>query len=251
MHLRLLLPALLTLALAVAAPAKEKRRLVLCNDGGTLGAPDMEAPIGIEGLARETIDPLKGTMVDTLYWQIGADPWMGTDTHRLSDWYLHRTQVGAIWGSDRDQFKTAGEWRIAENARRIMDGGTDPVAVVIDHGHKAGLDVFVSFRINDGHDSRLKDGINDANMAPTRRNHPDWLLHGEGFAKFEYNFALPEVRAYTLALLKEAIANYDLDGFDLDFVRYPWWRRAAPRMDGGAGVQTLVCGMAEGFSRRW
>ena len=48
---------------------KEKRRLVLCNDGGTLGAPDMEAPIGIEGLIRETIDPLRDTMVDTLYWQ--------------------------------------------------------------------------------------------------------------------------------------------------------------------------------------
>jgi hypothetical protein len=66
-------------------PAKAKRRLVLCNDGGSLGAPDMEAPIGIEGLVHEAIDPLRDTMVDTLYWQIGVDPWLGTDTHRLSD----------------------------------------------------------------------------------------------------------------------------------------------------------------------
>jgi len=202
-------------------PHKEKRRLVLCNDGGTLGAPDMEAPIGIEGLVRETIDPLRDTMVDTLYWQIGVDPWLGTDSHRLSDWYSHQTKVGAIWGSDRDKFKTAFEWRISENAQRIMEHGTDPVAVVIEHGHKAGLDVFISFRINDGHDSRLKDGINDANMVPMRHDHPDWLLNGEGFAKFEYNFAIPEVRAYTLALVREAIANYDLDGFDLDFCRQP------------------------------
>jgi len=202
-------------------PHKEKRRLVLCNDGGSLGAPDMETPIGIEGLVREAIDPLRDTMVDTLYWQIGVDPWLGTDTHRLSDWYSHQTKVGAIWGSDRDKFKTAGEWRIAENARQITQSGTDPVAVVIEHGHKAGLDVFVSFRFNDGHDSRLKDGLNDANMVPTRRNHPDWLLGGEGFARFGYNFAVPEVRAYTLALVKEAIANYDLDGFDLDFDRQP------------------------------
>jgi len=204
-----------------AKPAKEKRRLVLCNDGGSLGAPDLEAPIGIEGLVREAIDPLRDTMVDTLYWQIGVDPWMGTDTHRLSDWYLHRTKVGTLWGSDRDKFKTASEWRIYENAHQMMEQGTDPVAVVIEHGHKAGLDVFVSFRINDGHDSRLKDGSKDTNLVPMRRDHPEWLISEDGFAKFEYNFAVPEVRAYTLALLTEAIANYDLDGFDLDFCRQP------------------------------
>ena len=206
---------------SITPPHKEKRRVVLCNDGGTLGAPDMEAPIGIEGLIHETIDPLRDTMVDTLYWQIGVDPWLGTDTHRLSDWYSHQTKVGAIWGSDRDKFKTAGEWRIAENARQIVQSGTDPAAVVIDSGHKAGLDVFLSLRFNDGHDSRLKDGIDDVNMVPTRKNHPDWLLGGEGFSKFGYNFAVPEVRAYTLALIKEAIANYNLDGFDLDFDRQP------------------------------
>src|SRR6266446_6637955 len=76
--------------------AKPKRRLVLCNDGGTLAAPDMEAPIGVEGLVRETIDTLRDTMVDTLYWQIGTDPYLGTQTHRLSDWYSHNTKVGAI-----------------------------------------------------------------------------------------------------------------------------------------------------------
>src|SRR5471030_2526193 len=135
-------------------PQKEKRRLVLCNDGGSLGAPDMEAPIGIEGLVRETIDTLRDTMVDTLYWQIGVDPWLGTETHRLSDWYSHRTKVGVVWGSDRDQFKTAGEWRIAENARQLVQHGTDSAAVVIEYGHRARLDVFLSLRFNDGHDSR-------------------------------------------------------------------------------------------------
>lgn len=221
--MRLLLSLLLCFSLTptYAAEGKPKRRLVLCDDGGSLGAPDMEAPIGIEGLVREAIDPLRDTMVDTLYWQIGVDPWMGTDTHRLSDWYLHRTKVGTLWGSDRDKFKTASEWRIYENAHQMMEQGTDPVAVVIDQGHKAGLDVFVSFRINDGHDSRLKDGDKDTNLVPMRRDHPEWLLHGEGFAKFEYNFAVPEVRAYTLGLIEEAIGQYDLDGFDIDFCRQP------------------------------
>ncbi len=210
-----------------------KRRLVLCNDGGTLGAPDLEAPIGVEGLVRETIDPLRDTMVDTLYWQIGVDPYWGTATHRLSDWYAHRTKVGTVWGSDRDKFKTAGEWRIYENMRQLMEQGTDPPSVVIEHGHKAGIDVFLSLRFNDGHDSRLADGLNDVNIAPLKRRHPEWLLDplkhndpesvrvGRSFDKFGYDFAVPEVRQYQLALIREAIANYDLDGFDLDFCRQP------------------------------
>ena len=198
-----------------------KRRLVLCNDGGTLGAPDMEAPIGVEGLVRETIDPLRDTMVDTLYWQIGTDPYWGTATHRLSDWYSHRTKVGAVWGSDRDKFKTAGEWRIFRNAQQLMDEGIDPAAVIIEHGHRAGLDVFLSLRCNDGHDSRLPDGLKDVNLAPLKRQHPEWLLAGRDFAKFAYNYAVPEVRNYHLGLIDEAISNYDLDGFDLDLCRQP------------------------------
>jgi hypothetical protein len=181
----------------------------------------MEAPIGIEGLVRETIAPLRDTMVDTLYWQLGADPYWGTVTHRLSDWYSHNTKVGARWGTDRSTFKTAGEWRIFHNAQQLIDQGTDSAAVVIEHGHRAGLDVFLSLRVNDGHDSRLPDGAQDVNLAPLRRQHPEWLLGGKGFTRFGYNFAVPEVRQYTTALIQEAIANYDLDGFDLDFCRQP------------------------------
>jgi BNR repeat-like domain/Glycosyl hydrolase-like 10 len=215
-------------------PVKEKRRLVLCNDGGTLGAPDMEAPIGVEGLVHETIDPLRDTMVDTLYWQLGADPYWGTQTHRLSDWYLHNTKIGAIWGSDRDKFKTAGEWRLSENAHQMMKQGIDPAAVVIEQGHKAGLDIFLSLRVNDGHDSRLPDGAQDINLAPLRRQHPEWLINGAGYNKFIYNFAVPAVREYTVALIEEAIANYDLDGFDIDFCRQPTLFK--PRESGKAVV---------------
>ena len=103
----------------------------------------------------------------------------------------------------------------------MTEGGADPPAVIIDYGHRAGLDVFLSMRVNDVHDYRIEGGPNDPLMSPMKRAHPDWLLGGGGRARTAYNFALPQVRDYKLALASEAIDNYDLDGLDWDFCRHP------------------------------
>lgn len=191
--------------------------------GTTLQAADSEAPVGIDGFVRRTIGQLRGTMVDTVYWQMNTDPYWGTLTSHLTDWFSHDTKIGPRWGEGRKTFKTAGEWRIYENARDMMERGTDPPAVVIEHGHQAGLDVFLAFRFNDGHDHRLPGGLDDPNMSPMKREHPDWLLGPSvgDYSRFAYNFAHPEVRRYRMAVVAETIAKYDLDGLDFDFCRWP------------------------------
>jgi hypothetical protein len=84
-----------------------------------------------------------------------------------------------------------------------------------------------------------------------KRDHPDWLLGPDApqravdrpyagdqrRAKTAYDFAVPEVRDYKLALAREAIANYDLDGLDWDFCRYPRLFRDG---DEQAGAQLLT-----------
>ena len=71
----------------------EGQRLILANDGGTLLGATMEAPIGADGLAQLTIGPLVGTQIDTLYWQLGTDPFMSTPSNRHSDFYSHLTST--------------------------------------------------------------------------------------------------------------------------------------------------------------
>ncbi|MCY3777873.1 MAG: hypothetical protein OXH11_18005 [Candidatus Aminicenantes bacterium] len=204
------------------AGSGEKYRFILSNDGGSVAGPVLEAPIGVEGLVKLAIEPLRDTQINTLFWQLGTDPYMGTPSHRLSDWYSHPTDVGSIWGVENPSFHSAGLWRIRENAKRLMEAGTDPVAVVVEHGRRAGLEVFVCMRVNDIHDSRLEGGVEDPLMSPVKRRHPDWLLGEEGARRTAYNFALPQVREYKLALAREAIGNYDLDGLDWDFCRHPF-----------------------------
>jgi hypothetical protein len=61
-----------------------------------------------------------------------------------------------------------------------MNYATDPVAVVIEYGHRAGLEVFLSMRVNDTHDSRLPGRLENPLMSPVKRQNPDWLLKGSG-----------------------------------------------------------------------
>ena len=212
-----------------ASPAERPHRLILCNDGGTLQGLTTEAPIGAEGLADATIGPLIDTQVDTLYWQLGTDPGVATPSHRLSDVYSHATSIGPRFGADGAPFDSAGSWRMYENTSSLLAQGTDPAAVVIEHGHRAGLEVFLSFRMNDIHDGSLS-GPEHPLFSPRKRNHPDWLLGPvsqpaagriAGISRFAYDFGVEAVRGYKLALASEAIENYDLDGLDLDFCRFP------------------------------
>ena len=208
----------------------DEYRLILCDDGGSLLGQAVESPIGADGLARLAIGPLMGTMVDTLYWQLGTDLGMSAPTNRYSDVYSHRTEVAPRFGADRTTFESSGDWRIYENTRQLIEEGTDPPTVVIDHGHRAGLKVFLSMRVNDIHDGQLV-GDAPALLSPAKKEHKEWLLGAvedattphryRGLSRFAYNFALPDVRDYKLAMANETIANYDLDGLDWDFCRFP------------------------------
>ena len=122
---------------------RRPHRLILCNDGNAIAGPTREAPLGERGLVELAIDPLRDTLVDTLYWQLGTDPYFGTPTHRLTDHYSHDTAVGPRWGDGTERFGTASQWRVYENTRALIEAGTDPPAVLIKHGHRAGLQVFL------------------------------------------------------------------------------------------------------------
>ena len=215
----------------------KRRRIVLNNDGGTLAGPQMEAPIGVDGLIKSTIGPLVGTHIDTLYWALGTDVGGGgIPTCRFSNVYSHDTKVGQRWGVDQEQFESASNWRIYENTRRLIEEGHDPPKVLIEAGREAGKEVFLSFRVNDCHDGLMPGGggprDSEADLpSPPRlnrmkREHPEWLLGPmEGIAfqmhRFAFDFSVPEVRAFKLRLIREACDQYDPDGLDLDFVRHP------------------------------
>ncbi|MBI1369623.1 MAG: family 10 glycosylhydrolase [Planctomycetes bacterium] len=240
----------LLMATACVAPAEDSakrtraaagaHRLVLCNDGGTLAAPDMEGPIGAAGLIRSTIDPLRDTMIDTLYWQLGTDPYKATLSSRLSDWYSHDTKIGPRWGDGIKRFDTAGEWRVYATTQQLIEQGQDPPALLIREGHKAGIAVYLSLRFNDTHDHHLPDTLNNRYFSPMKREHPQWLLGEKDWRATSYNFAVPQVRAYRMALIEETIDKYDLDGLNLDFCRFPYLFKTGEAERGKALITEMI-----------
>lgn len=99
--------------------------------------------------------------------------------------------------------------------------GVDPYAVWFDECRSCGLSPWLSVRMNDVH------FVNDAADAMHSEfwcHHPEFRRvpgsSGDDWNAAALDFAHPEVRAYWKAFLKELLEKYDVDGIELDWMRF-------------------------------
>ncbi|MFN0051792.1 MAG: family 10 glycosylhydrolase [Planctomycetales bacterium] len=107
------------------------------------------------------------------------------------------------------QYPTLLRWR---------SQGVDIAQRIVDESHRRNLEVFWEHRLNGA--DREADVTTPARH-PLKDQHPEWLIEGGWWKPGLWNFAIPEVREYKLAVLREVAARYDLDGLNLDFGRHP------------------------------
>ncbi|MDR1332456.1 MAG: family 10 glycosylhydrolase [Tannerella sp.] len=94
--------------------------------------------------------------------------------------------------------------------------GYDPLAFVIDECHRRGMEChafFVTFPVGT---SKIVDEQGSLSVVKQRphlclRYRNEWYLDP----------GLPETADYILALVQEIVCNYDIDGIQFDYVRYP------------------------------
>lgn len=97
---------------------------------------------------------------------------------------------------------------------------------------------FVSYRLNDYHhlsiglDENDSPAQNELNIANCQfyYEHPELRVglgseidvtgHSDFVNSYLHDWSIPEARQYKLRLIKEVIANYDIDGIELDFMRH-------------------------------
>jgi uncharacterized lipoprotein YddW (UPF0748 family) len=111
--------------------------------------------------------------------------------------------------------------------------GWDPLQGAIELAHERGMElhawVWIFAAANEGHNQILNQPKNY--LGPVLSRHPDWALKDQkgelfnktpGFQKAFYDPANPQVRNYLLTLLEEIATRYDVDGIQLDYIRYPF-----------------------------
>ncbi|MBI5684220.1 MAG: hypothetical protein HZC54_04000 [Verrucomicrobia bacterium] len=164
-----------------------------------------------EKMLEATVDEVAGTGVDAHLLQpgLGWIPWWKSKVYPAEEHYRcfkERT------GFDPDSF---GKYMLA---------GGDMVKVFVERCRKKGQAPFISLRMNDGHHLENA-GLKDRRAAWASKfyvEHPEYRL-GPDPARWEQhvlNWAIPEVRAHKFAFVRELCENYDLDGFEMDFMRH-------------------------------
>ena len=115
-------------------------------------------------------------------------------------------RIGDRYGYDLSE--AAGKWTA------WMDQG-DPLAVGIEEGRAVGLKVFADMGMGVTH-------LNDSPHLTERtvQEHPEYIADNKMFLDYKK----PGVRDYAVAVARELLTKYDVDGINLDFGRWGYRR---------------------------
>ncbi len=106
----------------------------------------------------------------------------------------------------------------AENLTGTLgaDPGWDPLALLLNEAHREGLEVHAWFNVY-----KIRGPVPPPPSSPQHPAlaYPAWVVEYEN--EWWFDPGIPEVRAYLVRVLSDLIAQYDVDGVCLDFIRYP------------------------------
>lgn len=120
------------------------------------------------------------------------------------------------------------------NLKRMLDLGVDPTGRMLERCRERGISPWVSMRMNDVHDANKLDSRLHSRFW---REHPEYWRDPEHFKSWNdrcLNYALEPVRDHAMALIREVCGRYDMDGFELDWNRFPLHFRQGEEQAGAA-----------------
>lgn len=160
-------------------------------------------------MLQATVDEVDGVDAHLLQPGVGWIPWWKSKLYPADEhyrWFAERT------GHKPDPFG------------RYMIAGGDMVRVFVDRCRQKGQAPFVSLRLNDGHH------LENVNTKDRRScwctkfyvEHPEYRIGPDvrDWNQHVLNWAIPEVREHKFGFIREICESYDIDGFELDFMRH-------------------------------
>ena len=108
------------------------------------------------------------------------------------------------------------------NAKLLHDRGIDPYAVWIRRCREKKVRPWMSMRMNDVHGAHIRDYFRNTTFWRTRHDlhrRPD-LDKCTSWEDFAFNYVHKEVQDYHFAMFQELVDRYDVDGYELDWMRF-------------------------------
>ena len=178
-----------------------------------------EPPIQREEL-EAAVDELAGTPVEALMLMLG-------DVRSL----LYKTRTGEVWGQDVEKWPHIIWRRASQNFAHLIEEGNDPLRVLCDRAHAKGMLLYAQLLGQQGARERMlksweKEGfdaddwqcdlqpLDIGNKGGVERDWPGYCCP---------DFARSEVREGTLAVIKEVMSDYPVDGFELELNYWPYY----------------------------
>ncbi len=201
---------------------KDQWRVIVNDDGrnnfGGATTADM---------LRRRVDFLCESGVDVLAW-CTCYPDLCWYPSRVGEWFAD---------PDRPIHHVSGlEWSIAHSLRVLVESGNDPVDVLAQRCHERGMPMLGSCRMNDIHHTHAYRHVSQT--ARFVLDQPQWCIRdGDGTIIGGMDYAVPQVREHRMAIMREQLERYDLDGLELDFMRVaPFFQLGRERA--GAPIMT-------------
>jgi len=205
----LLLAVAATLSGAEAPPTRHGSKLIVINDDGFSAFFNGR---------YQTAEDLRTQVLRYRDTPVAVFEWCITSGSRVN----YPSKVSELVGAGVTNFGRRGDQIAAETLRRLADEGVDTLQVVAKACHEGGLLCYATMRMNGDYAPGAKDDSLTRQLnSDFWRTHPEWRVRGpKGEDKTKLSYAFPDVRAFKLAILREAAAR-DIDGIHLDFLRHP------------------------------
>ena len=199
--------------MAISPDGKRRRTAVYNDDGGGI-------KMGAEG------DPVAGlhVYVDRVLDRIRLDSFALSVAE--PDIMFCLSEAGETVGrrfANLDDIKDPHMRGIAKSIAALEKQGTDSLTVIADRVHERGVEFLAEMRMGDTHVCQPDPA--DAFCPQITIDHPEWIIRRsdalpEHIEETALDYSFPEVRAHRLAILRELAHRPEVDGLELNFIRW-------------------------------